>query len=56
MKEGNKANLTLFDPKLSWTFTEKDIRSKSRNTPFVGHTFKGRVLGIYNNGILVANK
>jgi dihydroorotase len=55
IREGNKANLTLFDPKLNWTFSEKDIRSKSRNTPFIGHAFKGKALGIFNNGILITN-
>ena len=26
----------MFDTKMKWTFTEKDIRSRSLNTPFVG--------------------
>jgi dihydroorotase len=55
IKIGNKANLTLFDPTLTWSFTEKDIRSKSRNTPFIGHTFKGKALGIVNKGKLIKN-
>jgi dihydroorotase len=49
VQEGAQANITLFDPQLEWTYTTKDIRSKSRNTPFVGHTFTGKVLGVYNN-------
>ncbi|MDX2003503.1 MAG: dihydroorotase [Chitinophagales bacterium] len=44
------ANLTIFDPSVEWTFTEKDIRSKSSNTPFVGKRLKGKVLGIVNKG------
>lgn len=50
---GARAELTLFDPEASWTFTEQHIRSKSKNTPFVGQAFKGRVLGIVNNGQFV---
>lgn len=50
MEEGSRANLTVFDPDQTWTFTAKDILSKSRNTPFVGTEFKGKVLGIVNNG------
>ncbi|MFH1320846.1 MAG: dihydroorotase [Bacteroidota bacterium] len=49
IKEGEKANLTLFAPSKEWTFTEEDIRSKSKNTPFIGTKFKGKALGIYNN-------
>lgn len=54
--EGEKANLTFFDPDAEWTFTEKDIRSKSRNTPLIGSRFKGKVLGVYNRKQLVINK
>ncbi len=50
IKEGNMAAITLFDPNKKWTFTEKDIKSLSRNTPFIGRSFKGKPLGIINNG------
>jgi dihydroorotase len=55
VSENTKANLSLYNPSLSWTFESSDIRSKSRNTPFTGHTFKGKALGIYNKGQLVRN-
>lgn len=42
--EGAPANLTLFDAHTPWTFTENDIRSISKNTPFVGKQFKGRAV------------
>ncbi len=41
--EGEPARLTLFDPTQSWTFTK--TRSKSKNSPFLGQTLTGRVLG-----------
>lgn len=46
--EGEMANLTLFDPDAEWVFEKKSIQSKSANTPFLGTTFKGKVLGIIN--------
>jgi dihydroorotase len=46
VEEGVPANLTLFDPEVEWVFTEADIRSKSRNSPFLGQTLKGKPLGI----------
>jgi len=50
IKPGAPAELTVFAPDAEWIFEEKNIRSKSRNTPFIGQTFKGKVLGIINNG------
>ncbi len=49
---GEAANFTLIDPEEGWTFTEDDIRSKSKNTPFLGRSMKGRVMGIYHKGVL----
>jgi dihydroorotase len=46
---GEPANLTLIDPDLDWTFSDKDIFSKSQNTPFIGTRFKGRAIGAINN-------
>lgn len=40
--EGTKANLTVFTTDEEWTYTE--ILSNSRNTPFLGETFKGKAL------------
>jgi dihydroorotase len=50
MKEGERANLTIFDAKKKWRFSEEDIRSKSHNTPFVGKEFTGKVVGVVNGG------
>jgi dihydroorotase len=49
IREGVKANLTIFDPSEEWTFSRDDIYSRSFNTPFIGTVFKGRPLAIYNN-------
>lgn len=42
------ANLTIFNPTQKWTFQISDIRSKSKNTSFVGMELKGKVLAIIN--------
>jgi dihydroorotase len=50
---GEAANITIFDADTEWVFEERHIRSKSRNTPFVGSRMVGRARAIYNRGRLV---
>lgn len=50
IQEGAEADLTLFNPTLKWKFAQKDIRSRSLNTPFVGAEFTGKALGVINKG------
>ncbi len=50
--ENNPANLTCFDPELKWEFTEESIKSKSKNTPFIGSQFVGKALAICNKGMM----
>lgn len=49
VEEGEIANLTVFNPDATWTFEKKHVHSKSANTPFIGTTFTGKVIGIINN-------
>jgi dihydroorotase len=44
LSPGTRGDVTIFDPENTWVFTEEMIRSKSRNTPFIGQTFTGRVV------------
>lgn len=53
VETGNNANFTLFDPTKEWTFSESDIRSKSKNTPFIGSKFKGKALAIINKSSFI---
>lgn len=49
IKVGEKAQLSLFNPVMNWTQTEAGIRSKSRNSMYLGETHKGKAYGIINN-------
>ena len=48
--EGDPARLTIFDASTEWTFAGDDVRSKSQNTPFVGHEMVGRPWAVYSDG------
>ncbi|MBD79522.1 MAG: dihydroorotase [Crocinitomicaceae bacterium] len=50
LEEGSNANLTFFDPDIKWEYSIKNNLSKSKNSPFIGETFTGKVLGVTNNG------
>lgn len=56
LEVGAEANLTLFSTDETWTYTEAVIRSKSRNSPYIGQTMRGRATGIYHRGIWVLNE
>ncbi|MGQ0737746.1 MAG: dihydroorotase, partial [Bacteroidota bacterium] len=55
IQEGAAASLTLFDPVKKWICTTADIRSKSKNSAFIGRELTGRVIGIINNNNVVIN-
>jgi len=48
IKEGEEANLTLFTLKQETILTRRSNLSRSRNSPFIGQSLKGRVVGILN--------
>lgn len=39
-----KANITVFSPSVAWSYHSDKSFSKSKNSPFNGHEFKGKVL------------
>lgn len=55
IKEGQMANLTLFTLNGQTTFAENDFVSKSKNTPFIGKTLTGKVIGVINNDKIMLN-
>jgi dihydroorotase len=50
IKEGAKANLTLFNAHEEWIVDEKHLQSKSKNSPFIGMKLTGRVKAVFNKG------
>jgi len=40
--------LTLFCPDADWVYEKNNIQSKSKNSPFIGKKFTGKVIGIIN--------
>ena len=44
IREGSEASLTLVDPARSWTVAPERLRTKSKNTPFLGQTVRGMVM------------
>ncbi len=55
VREGEQADLSLFLPDLIFRFEERQIQSKSKNTPFIGKELKGKVVGIINKDRLYLN-
>ena len=49
LEEGETANITIFNPEIEWKVSDSDIKSKSKNTPFIGEKLKGKAIAIYNN-------
>ena len=49
---GSHLELTIIDPDMEWVFSEKNIFSKSKNSPFLGETLKGKVIYTISKGYL----
>jgi dihydroorotase len=53
LARGSHADVTIFDPKKRWTFEAAKSHSKSRNTPFDGWQFTGKVVATIVGGRVV---
>lgn len=53
IRAGGAADLTLFDPRLEWTYSAAQGRSKSHNSPFDGWIFQGAVTATIVQGRVV---
>ena len=52
---GNKADVTLFNPNIEFSFTKENIYSASKNSIFEQLKLKGKVYGILSNNQLILN-
>jgi dihydroorotase len=46
LQEGHRAVLTLFDPDAEYVLEEKELKSHSKNSMFLGVPLKGRAYGV----------
>jgi len=53
LRDGSPADIAVFDLNAEFEVTSEMLRSKSRNTPFMGHTLQGRPLFTMLGGRLV---
>ena len=53
LRAGATADLTIFDPELSWTYDVNRSLSKSRNSPFHGRKFRGGPVATIVDGSVV---
>ena len=53
IETGKMADITIFDPNEEYVYTKDMIVSKSKNSPFIGKTLKGRVKYTIVNGKVV---
>ncbi|HPN73017.1 MAG TPA: dihydroorotase [Candidatus Omnitrophota bacterium] len=53
IKEGPWADIAVIDPEEEWVYRKEDIRSLSRNTPFIGKKMKARVICVIVDGKVV---
>jgi dihydroorotase len=53
LAKGAHADVTIFDPRKKWTFYASQSYSKSKNTPFDGWTFSGKVVATIVGGAVV---
>ncbi|MCD8538691.1 MAG: amidohydrolase family protein [Leadbetterella sp.] len=51
LKAGEPADLTVFSENEDYVFSNDRVRSKGKNSPFLGKTLKGLVRAVVNNGI-----
>jgi dihydroorotase len=55
LTEGYLADIISLDPDINWSFSLEDIRSKSKNTPFLGMDLKGKVKTVISKGKLLVD-
>lgn len=52
MEKGSVADITIFDPEVTWTVSADDMYSKSKNSGFIGYELTGRATDVFVGGAL----
>ncbi len=52
-RNGAPADITIIDPDYQWVVDADKFKSKSRNSPFIGHKLKGKALYTISRGRIV---
>ena len=55
LKEGKEAELVLFNEEKKWVFNKNDIKSKSKNSPFIDAQLSGKVIHTISKGVIATN-
>lgn len=50
LRVGSAADVVVLDPKREWFFSEESVRSKSKNSPFVGRKLQGATEHVFVQG------
>ena len=50
LRVGASADVVILDPLREWFFSEEEVRSKSKNTPFLGRKLKGATEHVFVDG------
>jgi len=53
LRPGARADITILDPEFAWAFDVSRSKSKSRNTPFDGQSFRGAAIATIVGGRVV---
>jgi dihydroorotase len=53
LQVGRTADVVVLDPQRQWRFSEEAVRSKSKNSPFVGKTLVGLAEHVFVGGVQV---
>jgi dihydroorotase len=55
LKDGGVADITIIDPKLTWTIDADGFSSTGRNCPFLGWNVQGKAIATIYSGVLSHN-
>jgi dihydroorotase len=56
MPEGSIADVVVIDPDLAWVVSADDTQSKSKNSPFLGTTMRGRAVFTLAGGVALCDR